>query len=99
MTHISDTLLPEQTIPISKDHILYDGKSITFISPADSLVTIPTSISGRVELSYNELVGMTAIVEGEFLLQAGRFYILRLPDSSLIKIPNDDLLKVVSFSD
>jgi len=98
-TYISDTLLPEHTIPISKDHILYDGEKVSFIQPTYTIDINPSTISGRIEFSYQELLGKTAIVEGEYMLHNGPFYILRLEDNSLIKIPSKAFLKVVTFLD
>ncbi len=96
-TYYSDSILPHQTTLVPTDYPLYDGQLISFIEPDTILLNPPTSLSGRSVYSYQELSGLIARVEGEYHLQNGRFFLLRLENDSILKIPSNDFLKVVTF--
>ena len=94
---VSDTILPEQVIQVVPEHILYDGRSIIFLPTLNNQKEIPSSISGRKKYTYDNLSEQTGKVEGEYLLTGGVYFIIRLENEKLIKIPSKDFLIVTNF--
>ena len=95
---VSDTILPKNFIQVAQDHILYDGRKIIFLQQdINDQKEFPSSISGRETYSYDALSKQTGIVEGEYILLGGNYYIIRLENKKLIKVPSEDFLLVTDF--
>ena len=88
-TFISDTLLSEDKIVIPADYPIYDDKKVGFIADVseDLVNKYPGSLRGGKKYIYEELRGRTGVVEGEYALPFENYYIIRLEDGSLTKIP------------
>ena len=96
---ISDTILPDSIIQVDPDHRLYDGRHVRFIAAKNELKENPASISGRKKYTYADLTGQSGIVDGEYSLTGGAYYIIRLENRELVKIPSRDFLLVTEFND
>ena len=96
---ISDTILPDSIIQVDPNHILYDGRHVRFIAAKNELKENPASISGRKKYTYADLTGQSGIVDGEYSLTGGAYYIIRLENRELVKIPSRDFLLVIEFID
>ena len=94
---VSDTIIPEKLIQVPQDHILYDERKVIFLPNINDQNEFPSSISGRETYTYDDLSKQTGKVEGEYVLLGGDYYIIRLEDKKLIKIPSEDFLIVTDF--
>jgi len=94
---VSDTIIPEKLIQVPQDHILYDERKVIFLPNINDQKEFPSSISGRETYTYDDLSKQTGKVEGEYVLLGGNYYIIRLEDKKLIKIPSEDFLIVTDF--
>ena len=94
---VSDTILPENLIQVAQDHILYDEKKVIFLPNIYDQKEFPSSISGQETYTYDDLSDRTGKVEGEYVLLGGDYYIIRLENKKLIKVPSEDFLIVTDF--
>jgi len=94
---VSDTILPENLIQVAQDHILYDEKKVIFLPNINDQKEFPSSISGQETYTYDDLSERTGKVEGEYVLLGGDYYIIRLENKKLIKVPSEDFLIVTDF--
>ena len=94
---VFDTILPENFIQVAQEHILYDEKKVIFLPNINGQKELPSSISGRETYTYGDLSDRTGKVEGEYVLLGGNYYIIRLENKKLIKVPSEDFLIVTDF--
>ena len=94
---VSDTILPENLIQVAQDHTLYDEKKVIFLPNINDRKEFPSSISGRETYTYDDLSERTGKVEGEYVLLGRDYYIIRLENKKLIKVPSKDFLIVTDF--
>ena len=99
--YISDTLIPDKTKRVPEDYALYDGMGVAFKVDVDAeyVVEMPSSLSGRRTYQYKELQSKTGIVVGEFEFHPGNYFIIRLEDESLVKVPSKDFFKTTYFAE
>ena len=70
-----------------------------FITAKNELKENPASISGRKKYTYADLTGQSGIVDGEYSLTGGAYYIIRLENRELVKIPSRNFILVTEFID
>jgi len=98
--YISDTILPDDVKIVSEDYELFDGRPVIF-SLEDGLwpAKLPSSLSGRKVYRYEDLNGRGGIVEGEYQIDHGRYFVIRLADNILVKVHSEIFLEVTNFTD
>lgn len=97
---ISDTILPDEVKIVSEDYELYDGRPVIFFVEDGSWpAKLPSSLSGRKVYQYEELSRLSGIVEGEYEIDHGRYFVIRLADNTLVKVHSEIFLEVTNFTD
>ncbi|MFQ6607873.1 MAG: hypothetical protein ACE5EE_04965 [Fidelibacterota bacterium] len=95
---ISDTILPEEVKIVPDDHELYDGRQVVFANESGSWSPVlPSSLSGRKYYHYEDLMGVSGVVEGEYEIDHGRYVVIRFADGTLVKVASEVFLEVTDF--